>query len=263
MPPTESGHWYALDGSPRHWQPVKSRPGETRPTTIRDARTQKLLPSVTTILNVLAKPALNDWRVREAVKLAFDFTRDGLTAEAFAELVMEAAYAPVQAAADEGSRIHHAVEASFLPGGVVPDPYAKHVHAVRDALTQRFPTVGRWVSESRVVNLAHGYAGTCDLYAQDAPIVVDFKCKDFADHTKRMAYDQHLQLAAYAAALGCPLEQTRLANVFISRTVPGLVVLHEWTADPKFSVVDSFHTFATAAHLWRLLNRYDPRQVAA
>ena len=57
----KSAHWYSAAGQACHEVPNKSKPGTSRPTTLRDARTMKLLPSVTTILGLLDKPQLTDW----------------------------------------------------------------------------------------------------------------------------------------------------------------------------------------------------------
>jgi len=54
---TSSGHWYAQDGSAAYTQPNKSKPGQTRPTTLRDAKKFDLVPSVTGIIGMADKPA--------------------------------------------------------------------------------------------------------------------------------------------------------------------------------------------------------------
>ena len=56
---SESNHWYTRDGVPRYT--VIGKNGKERATTLRDARTENLVPSVTTVLNVAAKPALTQW----------------------------------------------------------------------------------------------------------------------------------------------------------------------------------------------------------
>jgi hypothetical protein len=59
---------------------------------------------------------------------------------------------------------------------------------------------------------------------------VDIKTKEFSDPAKVDAYDEHLmQLSAYRVGLGIPT--ARCANVFVSRNVPNLVVVKEWSAE--------------------------------
>ena len=64
----ESGHWYDMDGNPAYT--TKAKDGTARPTTLRDARKLLLLPSVTMICNVAAKPALEVWKQRQIVLAA-------------------------------------------------------------------------------------------------------------------------------------------------------------------------------------------------
>ena len=56
---SEAGHWYTRSGDPMYTIMGKST-GKPRNTTLRDARELNLVPSVTTILNVAAKPALTN-----------------------------------------------------------------------------------------------------------------------------------------------------------------------------------------------------------
>ena len=62
---SESNHWYTRDGEPMYT--VEAAKGGQRATTLRDARKLSLVPSVTTILNVAAKPALNQWLQRQVL----------------------------------------------------------------------------------------------------------------------------------------------------------------------------------------------------
>lgn len=62
----ESSHWYDAKGAACHQ--IATKPGAKnpfRPTTIKDARALLLYPSVTTILGVLAKPQLDDWKQKQ------------------------------------------------------------------------------------------------------------------------------------------------------------------------------------------------------
>lgn len=57
---------------------------------------------------------------------------------------------------------------------------------------------------------------------------MDIKTKEFTDPDKVEGYDDHLmQLAAYRFGLG--IYKARCANVFVSRSVPGLVKIIEWS----------------------------------
>ena len=65
---SESGHWYSLEGEPMYT--IIGANGKERNTTLRDAKSIGLVPSVTTILSMVAKPALENWKITQAIKSA-------------------------------------------------------------------------------------------------------------------------------------------------------------------------------------------------
>ena len=85
-------------------------------------------------------------------------------------------------------------------------------------------------------------------------IVIDTKSKDFGPGDKVDAYDEHLiQLAAYRAGLDLP--KARCANVFVSRSHPGLVRIVECTQD---DLKRGWEMFAHLLALWKLKNDFKP-----
>jgi len=56
---SESGHFYASDGTPAYR--IIGKNGKERNTNVKDARERGFVPSVTTVLNIIAKPGLNTW----------------------------------------------------------------------------------------------------------------------------------------------------------------------------------------------------------
>ena len=84
-----------------------------------------------------------------------------------------------------------------------------------------------WVAE-RAFSHEIGFGGKVDLHAPG--FVADIKTKDFSEGDKVEGYDEHLmQLSAYRVGLGMP--DARCANVFVSRSVPGLVKIVEWSQE--------------------------------
>ena len=65
---SESGHWYAADGSPAYR--ITGKNGKERNTTVADARKLNLVPSVSGIIGVAAKPALTVWLQEQAILAA-------------------------------------------------------------------------------------------------------------------------------------------------------------------------------------------------
>jgi hypothetical protein len=252
-----SDHWYRPDGTACHTVPRSRGEGE-RATTLADARKLGLLPSVTTILSIVDKPQLTRWKITEALKLARVVPpEDTETPEEYAARIIERSYDETAgAAADEGSRIHAAIEA-YYAGEDVWEEYTPHVEATVKAITDAFPGVTDWVPERRVVSPL-GYAGTCDLHSPSTGIIVDFKCKAVApDEKKQMAFDQHRQLVAYGKAIFPDSQPLTCANVFVSRTHPGHARLHLWS---DAQVTQGWAQFLAAFALWKLERGYDPQE---
>jgi hypothetical protein len=83
-------------------------------------------------------------------------------------------------------------------------------------------------------------------------LVVDIKTKEFTDPAKVDAYDEHLmQLSAYRVGLGIP--NARCANAFVSRNVPGLVVIKEWSEEDLKRGWEMFYALLT---FWQLKNQH-------
>lgn len=255
-------HWYKRDGTPAYTI-------NGRDTTLRDARRFGLLPSVTTILSCVAKPALTDWMVKQGVLAALTGTRlEGESDDAYIARILADSRQQAIDAANEGSRIHDACE-QLVKTGTCPEKYRPHAEAARAELRRLFPDVNDWVAEQ---SFGHplGFGGKCDLHSPSTGIIVDYKTKDgdFSDG-KRLAYDQHWQLAAYAVGLDLlcklpaaddlPERDQRFspgAAIFVSRTHPGCVSSHVWGAD---EMAQGWATFECALALWRCLKGYDPR----
>lgn len=206
---SESGHWYTLAGSPAYQQRTKG--GGLRATNLGDARKLGLVPSVTTVLSVLAKPALEAWKVKQGILAALTSTREpDESDDAYIARVLADSKAQAIAAAEEGTRIHDACECA-MKGLPFPDEYAAHVRGAMNTLAALFPGVTDWVAEA---SFAHpsGYGGKVDLYSPSTGIVADYKTTDErAGSTKRFHWDQHYQLAAYQDGLRLP--RNECANI--------------------------------------------------
>jgi hypothetical protein len=238
---SEAGHWYTRDGSPAYT--VTSNDGKTRNTTLRDARKLNLVPSVTTILNVAAKPGLELWKQQQLLLAALTLPKiDSESEDDYIDRIIRDSKEQGKAAADAGTDIHASIESFYL--GKPRSTHLSHVKGTVDALLKHF---GRqsWVAEKP---FAHemGFGGKCDLHCLD--IVVDIKTKEFGDSKEVEAYDEHImQLAAYRIGLGMP--EARCANLFVSRTVPGLVKIIEHSED---DIKKGFEMFTHLLKYWQL-----------
>lgn len=252
----ESVHWYrAEDGAPQYT--VKAKDGSDRPTTLRDARKMDLVPSVTTVLKVAAKPGLEVWKNEQMLLAALTLPRkpEESEKEFIARIVADSKETGKQAA-EAGTRIHESIEAWIE--GVRPVEHEDIAKAFEESIFEHFKThpMQPWLTE-RAFASPLGFGGKVDLYCiadEHAPvgIVLDAKSKDFGPDDKVEAYDEHLmQLAAYRYGLGVP--HARCANVFVSRSHPGLVKVVEW---PEDELAKGWEMFQSLLRFWKLKNNF-------
>jgi hypothetical protein len=216
----ESGHWYRRDGSPCYEVPAKK--GGMRATNIRDARALDLVPSVTTITGLAARPGLEIWKQQQVMLAALTMPRiEGEADKAFVARLVADSREQAKKAAARGTAIHAAIEKSFR-GEFIEGKFQPWVKAVWDVL----PGGRDWSPERSFAENLFGFGGKVDLWEPDGDgMVIDFKTKDGDLAGGVEVYDEnYMQLAAYRMGLGMP--QAACANLFISRDEP-IVLLKE------------------------------------
>ena len=212
-------HFYAQTQTgiePRHFVTMKSDPTRTRPSRMSDMKAaakagEKWFPSVTTILNVLDKPALINWKIDQHLQTAFDAPH-GLTLDEFIQMVKQQTEERLDAAPKAGTDCHKLLE-DYFKHGIIPEGEIerKICENVRAVLLEKCGNQ-EWEYEKYLINSEYGFAGCTDLKSTEWTI--DYKTKQEAAKFKRgkMAYPEHSrQLAAY----GKTLNTKRAANIFI------------------------------------------------
>jgi len=245
-----NGHWYRTNGEPCFEVPNKSK-GGMRPTTLKDAKTLGLLPSVTTLFRVLNKPELENWKHRQVALAALTFPHaPGEDDQAFIERVIVDAFEQVQDAADLGTQIHKAIELHFKGQGYAPEmkPY---VEAVDSLLRSEGVSVHQ--NEIRVVG--EGYAGTTDAAGEKGgkSCIVDFKSRKTKAGQKCTPWStEPIQIAAYANPWGAKIG----ANLYISTTEPGRVEIVWYDEE---TLKKAWEAFTHIQWLWSYQNDYWPK----
>lgn len=210
---SESGHWYDRSGLPAY--SVTGKNGKSRPTTLRDARTMDLCPSVTTIISVAAKPGLDTWKQQQVLLSALTLPRQtGEPEQAWLERVMMDSKQTGRVAADRGTAIHATIQA-FFEGDVIPEAM-QICRPVEEAIKEYFGELV-FLPELSFAN-SLGYGGKADLVSksdnQFHGVVIDIKTKETEDISKAEVYPEHgMQLAAYRQGFYMPV--ARCANVFV------------------------------------------------
>lgn len=250
-----SSRWYFPNGDPCFELPKKDGKGMKSPT-LADARKLLLLPSVTTILKVLDKPALNDWKARQVAYAIMTTPQNkGETIDQFFDRVLLVERVHEQEAAtarDIGTSIHDAIEKAL--GG---KEYDQSLAAFVKPVVEWANATGKvlWTEKHLV---GDGFAGRADMMLHNPSLnvrlLVDFKTtKSMPD---KDSWTEHkLQTAAYAST---PSESKgdRLVtcNVYISTKEPGNIAVftqHDWA--------DTYvNGFEPLLRYWMWANQYWP-----
>jgi hypothetical protein len=175
------------------------------------------LPSVTTILDVISKPALYGWYWKTTVEGIAELLRqDGLkgaTSDELKGMLKERKLRPYDlrgTAADRGTHAHDILE-SLATGAATPD-LVRSYYAERTEQKHEPPMDGftagvlKWWEETQpkviaaeelVYSLRHGFAGTFDLLWMNGNAR---SCLTDLKTSKAVYAEAHLQLAAYKLA---------------------------------------------------------------
>jgi len=245
---SESGHWYAQDGEPMYT--IIGANGKERNTTLRDAKNLGLVPSVTTIMGMIAKPALENWKMNQLINSVLTLEKkDSESDKAYTYRCMEDSKKVGIKASEEGTRIHALIEKGFL-GKSKTKPYK----VIKKWLDENFPDE-EWIAEdSFCADL--GYGGKIDLYSKSG-IFIDFKTKDNLEgkDPARLVYDEHgMQLSAYAQGCGF-INLPKRVSIFVDRADTSLIACHIWDESTHHKHLQMFNSILT---YWKLSKNYFP-----
>ncbi len=251
----EGSHWYHYDGRPAYEVPRADGSG-MRKTTLRDARELGLVPSVTSILKVLHKPALQNWLAAQYVIAALTLPKfPSESYDDFARRVVSDANREGSEAADFGTRIHALIEwwlgAVYGLGNPTPEapltdeeaPFLKGFIK----FAQEHKIVPHFL-EKGFADIVLGYGGKVDFigeYEGDLNII-DWKTKKTKPGEKLRTWpDWGPQLHAYANGLG--MHDIPFRSVIVSSTEPGRVDTHLWTEQEREW---TWETFLACRTIW-------------
>ena len=203
-------------------------------------------PSVTTILSVLAKPALIHWAAKTSASLVLDDPMQYDTAEKAAGGI----YAARDKAADRGSMVHSLIEALFKGAAVETETMPEHVRGYYAAFWRWVKTVDPKpvYAEATVYNDEFGYAGTTDLVAAfpDKSLrLIDFK-------TSGAIYrESSLQLEAYRRAGWILPRGTQATPILMPPVSETAIVRLDSDGSFEYRTMNgNFEAFLAAKTLW-------------
>ncbi len=265
---SESGHWYERDGTPRYTCIIN---GKEKPTTLRQAKTRTLLPSVTTVMQLLAKPGLAWWKEGQLLETAWTFgPEDADSFQEYQRKVRGETSKKLAEAPNKGTKVHFILETYGKAPYNVQEQYYEKCQEVYEYLYQLTQVAAdEWTHETSF-GCPEGYAGKTDIWKPERlnhphqrGVVVDFKTTSKCVETtpiSYLAYDDHgMQLAAYGKGLG--LHKPRMINLYIDVNVflegdnAPMCKHREWSDDEG---EDLLERFLLVLELWKRMKGYDP-----
>jgi len=237
-------HYYTKQGQPQHFQTVASgkNKGNLRPSTVRDAKKHRLVPSVTTILGVLDKgEGLTVWKIEQALAK--------YKAEQAGEKLIQRDYAA------EGTSIHAVIESYIETGKTVqpdywpfpsamPKDYINCYKGLKKSLGLTDPVA----EESFATEV---YGGSVDIHDPEQNIIIDLKTKDGIIDDKKLktlcTAEYGMQLVAYREGLG--MGAATCVSWFVSRTDPHQ---HNWYIWKEEELERCAKMFELTTDLWYL-----------
>jgi len=256
-------HFYKEKGEPFHYVPMTTREG-TRPTKMSDVKKiwdkgELCVPSVTTVLNILSKPALENWKINQHLKQAFELDQSVLsyelggyvTLEKYQEEVKRLTSIEMDLAPSAGTNFHKLME-DYVNRNTKDDENYELAEKVYKTILDKTSSKDFTTEKSFATEL---YGGAVDLHSDDW--VIDYKTKQTKDKFKpgKMAFDdQVMQLSAYREGLG--LRNAKCANVFVCLE-DGQIDFH---VHSEKELEQGKHLFSHALQIWYIRNRADHYQ---
>jgi hypothetical protein len=252
----QSSHWYHRDGTACH-EVIAKTTGLPRPTNVADARKLNLVPSVTNILNMKAKPALNTWLQDNAIRAALATPQNpGEPEDQWHSRIAVESDRIGREAAEWGTLLHEQLE-HLLTGGAFTAT-GEILDYVRGAETWLRENVETTIQAEQSVVGDLGYAGRLDVHAMlkdGRRAVIDFKSQKLVGKRAPSFYKEwSMQLAAYGDCLREPGEPLPvLISLIIPSDAPGPVFPKEW--DNGEAALVAFHA---CFRLWCFDRDYTP-----
>lgn len=247
-------HWYHKDGRACHEVPYADPSKGMRPTTLRDAKKLNLVPSVTNILQIKAKPGLDVWKLEQAILASLTLPRKaGETEDEFVKRIADDMEQEASAAAEWGTAIHEQIESynqdrCFSGTGEILNYVAGYETWYRANVDE---ILG--IEESVVHPL--GYAGRLDIRLRlkdGRTAVVDIKSQKLKGKLKPAFYKEWaIQLAAYKAAHAEPTDT--IISLVIPSDAPGPAFPWEWDDSQS-----AWEAFQACHRLWCWDKDYTP-----
>lgn len=243
---------------PRHFVEMATKAG-SRPTRISDVKKWRsegrvVVPSVTTIMSILDKPALTAWKIDKHLEQAFRLAKAVDSIDDFMARVKTATREEMDKAPEAGTDFHGCMERFMLGEYKTLTPQEMELcYKVKDAIDD---VCGKQEWTPELYLMGDGFGGCSDLVSHGW--IIDYKTKQRADQWKpnKMRYPEHSrQLAAYRDALagmGVCEPNARCANVFVCLETGDVEV----SVHTEQELKDGLAVFHSCLSIWEINNNW-------
>jgi hypothetical protein len=234
--------------------------GDDKSFGMRDARAMLaegkiVVPSVTSIMSVLAKPGLDHWKAEQVAIACWELEKTGIAKDDWIDQCVTTASQASRGAMDLGSAIHAAIE-DCVAGR---DYRADLQIYVAPVMAKRAELGIRWsVTEQAMGSTVHGYAGRCDDYSEEGKVIRDTKSRKSKGKKVPVYETDFAQISAYGMAqFGHEFFKSGSGEVWgISTSEPGLLTVTTKTGP---ELIPYFNCFLAMNTVWQHVNRFDGR----
>lgn len=252
-------HWYSVTETgaivPCYSLPKKDGNG-TKPPTLADARKMGLLPGISSIVNVLPKPNLVNWRITQAILSSLTLPRNkGESEDEYAQRVIEDAEAQSDTARTFGSQIHQAIEDHLNGIQRMPPHLEPYLAGFMDWAKENIEDIH--ALELVVGDPALGIAGKLDM---DCTIRGLGRCVcDTKTQTIKKGFTTYpewvCQLSAYEH---CRRREDgidrQLVSIVINSAKPDQPYIHHWLGTKE----TGWKIFRNCLEIWMFTNQFNP-----
>jgi len=248
----DSGHWYTAEGESAHV--VIGKNGNERNTTVADARKMGLYPSVTSILGIMDKPQLTNWKIEQAIMSSLTLPKEeNETLEEYAKRVVKDSRESTKKAAEHGSLMHECMEDILLGRAVSTDetlaPYIKTFKEWAEKNVEKT----YWCEKALV---GAGYAGRCDAYVKLKGIgdaIIDLKNRKVNPRYEPFFETDVAQLWAYRSASENP--KCYCVSVVLASNDASKLITKTWDDDELYQAGIAF---CAMQKVWAWVKNYTP-----
>lgn len=248
----DNGHWYTAEGESAHV--VIGKNGNERNTTVADARKMGLYPSVTSILGIMDKPQLTNWKIEQAIMSSLTLPKEeNETLEEYAKRIVKDSRESTKKAAEHGSRMHECMEDILLGRAVSTDetlvPYIKTFTEWAEKNVEKT----YWCEKALV---GAGYAGRCDAYVKLKGVgdsIIDLKNRKVNPRYEPFFETDIAQLWAYRSASENP--KCACVSVVLASNDANKITSKVWDEDELYQAGIAF---CAMQKVWAWVKNYTP-----